>query len=235
MNTQQKTRRTKRLSATARSGLIKVGVVIVVLGIALFWSAGRLNWAMGWVYVLGSAAMTALSSLLTDPDLLEERSEIREGAQKGDILLALLMARLGPLATLIVAGLDQRFGWSRVTVELQVVALALFVGGYAFTQWAVMTNHYFSGVVRIQRDRGHAVVSDGPYRIVRHPGYVGALVTTIVTALMLDSWWALIPAAVVVAGTFLRTAKEDRLLQAELEGYAEYAQRVRYRLLPGIW
>lgn len=235
MNTQPETGRDGRPSTTARAGLAKVGVVIVVLGITLFWSAGRTNWTMGWVYILCTTAMTAISSLMIDPDLLEERSTIREGANKGDILLALVMARLGPLATLLVAGLDQRHGWSHVSVALQIVALALFLGSYALTHWAMMTNRYFSGVVRIQRDRGHVVVSDGPYAIVRHPGYVGALVTTIVTALMLDSWWALIPATVVVAGTFLRTAKEDRFLRAELEGYAEYAQRVRYRLLPGIW
>jgi len=115
------------------------------------------------------------------------------------------------------------------------VSLVIIVAGYALGAYALIENRFFSGMVRIQADRGHQVVSSGPYRWVRHPGYAGALLSYLATPLLLDSWWATLPAAFLIVVLVIRTDLEDRALQAELEGYHDYAGRVRYRLLPGVW
>lgn len=116
-----------------------------------------------------------------------------------------------------------------------MAALALVALSALFTVWAMACNRFFYGRVRIEKERGHTVASTGPYRLVRHPGYLGAIVTDGFTPLLLDSWWAMLPALLTVAVLVLRTSLEDRTLLKELDGYHEYAQRVRYRLFPGIW
>ncbi len=118
---------------------------------------------------------------------------------------------------------------------MELVALFFVVGGYALGSYALIENRYFSGVVRLQPERGHHVVIGGPYRWMRHPGYAGALITYLATPFFLDSAWAFIPTLVVLGAMVVRTSKEDQFLQAELDGYREYAGRVRYRLLPGGW
>ena len=137
---------------------------------------------------------------------------------------------------MIVAGLDERFGWSpQISVTLRLVALAIMVLGYIVSTWAMAVNRYYSAVVRIQKDRGQTVVSDGPYRLVRHPSYATGIVASLMIPILLGSLWALIPCGLGVLLTIIRTALEDRTLLEELDGYKEYAARVRYRLLPGVW
>jgi protein-S-isoprenylcysteine O-methyltransferase Ste14 len=171
-----------------------------------------------------------------DPELIAERLEIKKDAKRWDILPAILIGRVGPLVILAVAGLDVRFAWSpHVPLTLQIMALAIAVLGLFITDWAVVSNKFFSCVVRIQKDRGHTVVAAGPYRYVRHPGYAGAILHNIATPVLLGSLWAIIPAGVVICITIIRTAFEDQTLQTELDGYKPYAKRVRYRLLPDIW
>jgi protein-S-isoprenylcysteine O-methyltransferase Ste14 len=134
------------------------------------------------------------------------------------------------------AGLDDRFHWSSHMSPLAFVAgVAVAMLGSALIVWAIRSNPFFSSVVRIQKDRGHTVVSDGPYRFIRHPGYAGMSAFTLATPLILGSYWAFAPAAVTTAVTLLRIALEDQTLHNELEGYTGYARRVRYKLLPGIW
>jgi protein-S-isoprenylcysteine O-methyltransferase Ste14 len=145
------------------------------------------------------------------------------------------VAVFGPL-TWIVAGLDLRFGWSpRLPLAVQIAALALVIVGFLLGTWAMAVNRFFSAIVRIQEDRGHTVVTAGPYRYVRHPSYTGGILASLATALALSSLWALIPGGAVALVTIVRTALEDRTLQEELAGYKDYAQKVRYRLVPGIW
>lgn len=137
---------------------------------------------------------------------------------------------------LLVAGLDARFGWSpSVSLTLKVMALVMIVGGYALGSYALIENRFFSGMVRIQTERDHHVVSSGPYRWVRHPGYVGAIVVYLATPLLLESGWSFLPAVLLTALLIIRTALEDKTLQEELAGYRDYAGRVRYRLLPRVW
>ena len=137
---------------------------------------------------------------------------------------------------LVIAGLDGgRFGWSSMPLPLAIAGLVTLVLAYAVIAWAMAANTFFSTTVRVQEDRGQRVVSSGPYRLVRHPGYVGMILMYVGTPVMLGSWWALIPGGLNGVAFIVRTALEDRTLQEELDGYKEYAGRVPYRLLPGVW
>jgi protein-S-isoprenylcysteine O-methyltransferase Ste14 len=135
-----------------------------------------------------------------------------------------------------VAGLDARFGWSSaMPASVYWSSVALYLIGQAIFVWARYTNRYFSSVVRIQTDRGQTVCKEGPYRFVRHPGYLGGFLFTATMGLMLGSWWAFIPQLIAALMLIPRTILEDRTLQAELPGYRDYVLETRYRLLPGIW
>jgi protein-S-isoprenylcysteine O-methyltransferase Ste14 len=213
----------------------------LLLPAALFGAAGRLDWPMGWLYVVLVYALALGTWLVVariDPSLLVERERAfaQPDAKRWDKVLVVIMAVIGPLVTWVVAGLDQRFGWGpSIPRELQAVAAVAIVLGGLLTSWAMITNRFFSAVVRIQHDRGQFVVTSGPYRFVRHPGYAGVLLVTLAVPLMLDAIWAAIPTAVVVITVVVRTTLEDRTLRAELPGYAEYAQRTPHCLLPGVW
>jgi len=207
-------------------------------GVALFWSAGRIDWWPGWGVLGVNAFMMAAMGVVIFrlyPDLAAERLSPPKGAKRWDLAIN-SGTRLIQLARYIVAGLDQRNGWTGgFPIGIQLAALAISLLGYSIIPWAVAHNKFFSQVVRIQSDRGHSVAASGPYRFVRHPGYLGMLAFELAIPIMLASWWSLLISVVNVALIILRTALEDRTLQAELPGYADYAQRVRYRLIPGIW
>jgi protein-S-isoprenylcysteine O-methyltransferase Ste14 len=196
-------------------------------------------WA--WVYVGIVVFFTLVSRIAvmrTNPDLLAERAQSldREDVRGWDRLILFFLLLIGPLAMMIVAGLDERFGWSpQISVALRLVALAIMVLGYTVGTWAMVVNRYYSAVVRIQKDRGQTVVADGPYRFVRHPSYATGIVSSLMIPVLLGSLWALIPTILVALGTIIRTALEDKTLLEELDGYEEYAAQTRYRLLPGIW
>ena len=221
--------------------VVRMLALIALLCIVLFAAAGTFAWPMAWVYVVITVVMTAGSRLLLlrrSPDLVAERASSAEkhDAKAWDRVLMPIVAIYGPLLTLVIAGLNRRFGWTpELPLWVQIAGVILLVSATAFSTWALLVNRFFSGVVRIQRDRGHTVVSDGPYRWIRHPGYVGGVVGDVAIPLLLGSAWALIPGLLTVGAVVVRTALEDRTLQAELPGYAEYARRTRYRLLPGVW
>lgn len=222
-----------------RSALGLLALVLLV-PILLFATAGTLWWPMGWVYVALSTAGTGAAHFLvarTSPDTLRERARgfNAEGVQSWDRRL-LPLVLWSSVLILVVAGLDHRFGWSHAgSTRSQLAALVPAAAGYALTSWAMVTNRFFSGTVRIQTDRGHTVVSGGPYRLVRHPGYAGSVLATIFVPLILGSWWAFVPAGIAVGTLVARTALEDRMLLTGLEGYAAFAGRTRYRLVPGVW
>jgi protein-S-isoprenylcysteine O-methyltransferase Ste14 len=138
--------------------------------------------------------------------------------------------------TLLIAGLDQLLDWSPAfSLPVKILALVFILAGYALGAYALIENRFFSGMVRIQTERGHQVVSTGPYRWMRHPGYAGALLVYLATPVFLDSSWASLPAIFLTTALVIRTSLEDHTLQEELAGYRDYAGRVRYRLLPGVW
>jgi protein-S-isoprenylcysteine O-methyltransferase Ste14 len=216
-------------------------VVYLFIPFVLLVCGGDFGWWQAWVYSLLVVAAGVGGRILAErrhPGLLAERQSIEsvQGAKRWDKVLAPLMALSIGFPLVIVAGLDHRFGWSPVfPLWLVVLGIFLIALGYGLAVWALVENRFFSGVVRIQMDRGHVVCDSGPYRIVRHPGYAGNILPLLGMVLALGSLWTLIPAAVALAITVIRTALEDRTLQEELPGYQEYARRVRYRLFPGIY
>ncbi len=222
--------------ARALKGIVKTAAPSLAISILLFASAGRLDWTMAWVYAGLSLIAVVAVALAAGPSLLAERSGVGQGAQALDVIMAIIMAWLGPVSIALVAGFDFRYGWQpEVSPRVQVAGVLAAVLGYAVVLWAMASNRFFSGVVRIQIERGHTVVSHGPYALVRHPGYVGVILAALGAPLMLGSVWALIPAVATVGVIAVRTAHEDRTLTRDLAGYEAYARRVRYRLLPGIW
>ena len=219
------------------------GVVVVYLFIplVLFICGGDFGWWQAWCYsllILASGIGGRIWAELRHPGLLAERQNIgkAQSAKAWDKVLAPLMALSVSFPLVIVAGLDHRFGWSPVfPLWLIMPGFFLISLGYAFAAWALIENRFFSSVVRIQVDRGHVVCDGGPYRVVRHPGYAGNLLALPGMVLALSSMWTLIPAAVALIIAVIRTVLEDHALQDELPGYRDYARRVRYRLIPGIY
>ena len=221
-------------------GIIGFLIFLLLVPTVLFAAAGTLRWLMGWLYaalLLTSSAVSRLIVLKKNPDLLYERAGFTrsEGTKTWDRMLV-IVGLYGAIATVIVAGLDHRFGWLPVIRSyLQYIAVVVIAGGYALGVWAMVVNRYFSSVARIQKNREHVVVASGPYGFVRHPGYAGALIAYIALPIMLDALWAFIPAIVNIAVLVVRTALEDRMLSSELCGYSVYAEKTRFRLIPGVW
>lgn len=229
------TRRDEEPSRVSFGAMLIRSIVFVALqGVLLFLAAGTLNWTMGWVYLAVMLLVSLASYPVVTPDLAKERTHVAENVPRWDRRLSIV---LGPImfGLLIVAGLDTRFGWSVMPLWLSWGGVILGLLAYGLIIWAIAYNPFFARFVRIQHDRGQTVASDGPYRIVRHPGNVGTATYHLAMALMLGSWWALLPAVGVIGAIVYRTIHEDRLLRDELDGYTAYAERVRYRLLPGIW
>ena len=214
---------------------LELVVLFLLCGTCLFASAGRMSWPAGWAYLAILAAFTAGSFALVETDLIRERAAPGPGSDRKDALLASLgFIGLYP-GTLLVAGFDAGRGGASIPLAGQALAFAVFAGGYGFALWAMRANRFFSTFVRIQDDRGHRVISSGPYAWVRHPGYAGMLIAHVALPLALGSVWAFVPALLGVLLFVLRTANEDRVLSERLAGYGEYRTRVRWRLVPGVW
>lgn len=223
----------------------KAGVRLLFLSLimlaVLFLAAGSLQWWEAWAYV-GMSAIVLLSSrlalVLRNPELAVERvqAQNRENVQDWDRILMPLTALVGPIVSWIIAGLDQRFSWSPDLPDgIQIAALVVIFLGSQLGSWAMLTNRFFSSHVRIQTERGHQVIKEGPYRYVRHPGYAGGLLSWMAAPVFFSSFWVIIPTVLVMIANIFRTYLEDKILQSELPGYKEYAREVKYRLLPGVW
>jgi protein-S-isoprenylcysteine O-methyltransferase Ste14 len=212
---------------------------LLFLGVVLFGAAGTLNWPEAWVYLALAAAMSFGGGFWLachDPALLAERlGSLIQREQKGwDKLLIVVMLALW-FGWLALIGLDAgRYHWSEVPLLLQGAGVLICLGSYLV--WLTLkANSYAAPAIKIQKERGHTVVTDGPYTYVRHPMYAGAFLFVIGAPLLLSSWWGLAaaPFLLIVIGT--RAVLEERTLEAELDGYADYAKRVRYRLVPRLW
>jgi len=220
-----------------------IGVVVVYFSIplVLLVCGGDFGWWQAWVYSLLIVAAGIGGRIWAErrhPGLLAERQNVQkvQSTKAWDKLLAPLMALSLSFPLVIVAGLDHRYGWSPAFPPwLNVLGIILIALGYAFASWALIENRFFFTTLHIEADRGHLVCDSGPYRIVRHPGYAGNIPPLLGIVLALGSVWTLVPAAVALIISVIRTALEDQSLQEELPGYRDYAQRVHYRLVPGIY
>lgn len=220
---------------------VRLVVAYLLIPLILFMCADDLGWWQAWLYsmlILAAGIGGRMWAEQRYPGLTAERQNIEsiQNAKAWDKVLAPLMAVSLVFPMVIVAGLDHRYHWSsEFPLWLIVIGFLLISLGYAFAAWALAENRFFSSVVRIQTDRGHVVCDSGPYRFVRHPGYAGNILALFGIVLALGSVWTLIPAAVASIISVIRTVLEDHTLQEELPGYRDYAQRVRFRLIPGIY
>ena len=220
---------------------IALVVVYLLIPLVLLLCGGDFGWWQAWVYSLLIVAAGIGGRIWAErrhPGLLAERQNIEkiQSSKAWDKVLAPLMALSVSFPLVIVAGLDHRYGWSPAfPLWLNVLGFILISLGYAFASWALVENRFFFTTVRIETDRGHVVCDSGPYRIVRHPGYAGNIPPLPGIVLALGSVWTLVPAAVALIIAVIRTALEDQTLQEELPGYRDYARRVLYRLIPGIY
>lgn len=216
------------------SAYLQTAGFFILMAVALFASAGTMAIPVFWAYLAIFAVVFIVSFAILDADLLRER--MRPGGQKPPVAIKLFSLAL--FVHWIVAGLDRgRFHWSdTVPLWLQIAGLIALAASYGFCLWAMRVNRFFSSVVRIQSDRGQTVISTGPYAVIRHPGYSGGIVVIMSSGIALGSWLATIMLVVTCLPFLLyRAITEDRVLKAELPGYADYAERVRWRLVPGIW
>jgi protein-S-isoprenylcysteine O-methyltransferase Ste14 len=217
---------------------ISLAVALAIMILLLFGPAGTLDWPRAW-WFLAIFAVAMVGAVLyvwrANPELFVVRRRFQEGSKGWDVVVSSIAIVL--LFLIIpVAGLDAgRFRWSQVPDWLVWIGYLFFFIGFALTLWAQAVNRHFELAVRIQTDRGHKVIDTGPYAIIRHPGYIGAVLLGTGIAMALGSLWALVPVVLVKLVLLYRTAREDATLQAELTGYADYARRVRYRWMPGVW
>jgi protein-S-isoprenylcysteine O-methyltransferase Ste14 len=237
-NTHDEGQMTPAVKAGIVKRVIQVFLLIVFQAGMLFLSSGRLDWAWAWVYIgfyLAAALVNATFMLRYSPETIARRAEAR-GMKDWDKVVGGMFGVMYFVVILLIAGLDARFGWTgQIALVRHIAAVVAFGLGYALFSWGMISNAHFATVVRVQGDRGHTVCNTGPYRFVRHPGYIGGIIQSLALPLMLGSVWAFVPGVLAAALLVARTALEDKTLLEELDGYAEYAQRVRYRLLPGVW
>jgi protein-S-isoprenylcysteine O-methyltransferase Ste14 len=218
--------------------LLQISIFVLFLAVSLFVSSGRPDWIMGWVFIAIVAAThicITLILMISNPELMGERAKVK-GKRDMDRILASIMALYGPAGMCVVAGLNMRFGWlPPMPLTLQIAGIVIAILGSVLIVWAMASNRFFYGVMRIANEKGQTACTSGPYHYVRHPGYLGAILFDLATPLMLNSVWALIPAVLTIYAIVVRTSLEDRALQKGLGGYKDYTQWVRYRLLPVVW
>lgn len=227
------------LDRFGRGRAFQLVIGIAIFGALLFGSAGRLDWIAGWMF-LGLFSVFTLGltiwALRRDPGLLNERGRAfsKEVPLREKLILAAIT--MLQITMFVASGLDAgRWRASLMPPLVQAAGWLLLIPAVSLATGAMMTNSYASAVSRIQQERGHHVVEGGPYRWVRHPMYLGILFYAFGVPLALGSYWALIPGGLLSLAFVARTAAEDRMLFRDLPGYAEYAERTRYRLIPGVW
>jgi protein-S-isoprenylcysteine O-methyltransferase Ste14 len=227
--------------------LDRYGMRFILLGIigsfaamaVLLITAGSTIWINAYIYsflLLSFHLVNSLTLMKHNPTLLNERGKfLKKDTKKFDRIFFHLW-RLATAATIIIAGLDSvRFGWTSMPFFFLPPGSVILMVGYSFSHWSMLHNTHFEYSVRIQHDRNHKVCTSGPYRYVRHPGYIGLLLITISAPFILQSWWSGVPTIITVILVIYRTIMEDRTLQRELDGYKEYTDKVRYKLIPGLW
>ena len=208
--------------------------VTSAMALVIFLIAGRRDMPFVWAYLGIVAALTMTALVLMDPDLIKERIRPGPGARDRRVIYVI---KFMAWAHLILAALDLgRWELSdTVPPALALAGLIGFASGFGLAVWAMIVNRFFSAVIRLQEDRGHHLITTGPYRFVRHPGYTGILVWVLASPLALGSWLSGIPMLIVAVLILRRLLMEDRFLHEQLEGYPAYAADVRYRLIPGVY
>lgn len=215
--------------------LIQVLFTLIIQGIILFISAWTAKWHWAWIFLTLGIIILIINLSVIPVELMEERGKKKENVKKWDKILTSINI-IPMLGIYIVSGLDYRFGWSiNPNILIHISGLVFyFLGSMLFT-WSMLSNKYFSTMVRIQTERGHRVAISGPYKYIRHPGYVGFIVMVLATPLSLGTLYALLMSGITTILFIIRTSLEDKTLKNELDGYLEYSNKVKYKLIPFIW
>jgi protein-S-isoprenylcysteine O-methyltransferase Ste14 len=215
--------------------VMQVLFMLILQGVLLFISSCTLRWQWAWIFVSVGIFILIINFFVLPVELIEERGKKKENVKKWDRILT-TTSIIPIMGIYIISGLDFRFGWSNnINVFFNIAGLLFyFLGSMLFT-WAMISNKYFSTMVRIQNDRDHSVVTTGPYKYVRHPGYVGYIVFTLATPVSLGSIYGLLISGIASILFIIRTFLEDKTLRNELNGYLEYCNKVKYKLIPLIW
>ena len=227
-----------RLRRSGYMRIVQVFLILLIQASIFFLSAGRADIIRAWFYFSLGAINLSLNFFIfywLAPEIINQRGEIKKGTKRWDKVFSALYA---PFFLLLpaIAGFDMgRYEWSSLGIGYAIAGVLLYLISAIFLDWAMITNTHFETTVRIQKDRGHKVASDGPYGVVRHPGYVALILSAPSLPLIIGSAYAMIPAVIMMLLLSIRTYFEDKTLQLELDGYIDYAKKVKYRLLPGVW
>jgi protein-S-isoprenylcysteine O-methyltransferase Ste14 len=205
----------------------------------LFISAGTLHWIRAWIYVgLVSFYWVISTAVLAkvNPEVLNARGNVVREGTKGFERICVVIYPVLTFSNLVVMGFDAvRFQWSSMPLGLAILGIITLIPACVIGTWAMAVNKFFEWTARIQDDRQQYVCTSGPYKIMRHPGYTGAIVSILAYPFILGSWWGFVLTGISIIIIVIRTALEDRMLQNELPGYREYARQVKYRLIPFVW
>lgn len=215
--------------------LVQVFSVLILQGAILFIAAGTLSWKWAWYVLLLGLILLITNLILLPAELVEERGRKKENVKKWDRMITSIVM-FPTILMYVFSGLDHRFNWTGdVHIIINIAGLVLiFLGSMIFT-WSMVSNKFFSTLVRLQTDRQHTVVTEGPYKYVRHPGYLGYIIFTLATPIAVGAFWGLIFSVIIGILLIVRTALEDATLKKELPGYAEYTENVKYKLIPFLW
>ena len=230
----------KRLRIAGIKQLLVASIMLSIQITIFFASAGRITDTRPWIFFGASFLHYSVSTAVQykfNPELLVQRlKRKREGSKLWDEILMRVSNLMVLILIPVIAGLDVgRVLWSSLDIYFAVVGFVFFIASTVLINWAMIVNPYFEQTVRIQKDRGHRVITSGPYKIVRHPGYLAGILYTLSIPLIIGSLYTFIPVGIYVLLIVIRTLLEDRTLQKELNGYSEYIKRTKYRLFPGIW
>ena len=212
---------------------------IIVIGLVFFLASGEISILRAWIYIgiyaLGGLII-GIILLKKSPKLLNDRGKMQEGTKQFDKYVILTYFVFAIVITPFVAGIDRRLNLIELLPFFYLyIAIVLYIFSTIFSTWPMLHNPFFEGTIRIQKEKNHIVINTGPYKIVRHPGYLGMLLGSISLPLALGSVLAFIPLLIMIILIFIRTYYEDTTLQKELTGYSEYCKKVKYRLIPFIW
>lgn len=225
----------KKINKDMARRMIQTVSFLLVSGVVLFAAAGTVDWPQAWSFIATGLVILVINLFVLPAEVIEERGRKKENVKKWDTVLTRITG-IPYFSMFPLCGFDHRFGWSpALTESLSYSMLILyFLASMVFT-WAMVSNRFFSTVVRIQEERGHAVETGGPYRYVRHPGYLAFIIMSLTVPVILGSLYSLILSAIVSGLFIIRTTLEDKTLLKELNGYDTYALKVKYRLIPFIW
>jgi protein-S-isoprenylcysteine O-methyltransferase Ste14 len=215
--------------------LIQVFSILLFQGVILFIAAGTLSWKWAWIVLLLSAFLLIINLILLPAELIEERGRKKENVKKWDKMLTSFNI-IPTILMYIFSGLDHRFNWTGdVYIIINITGLVIIFSGSMIFTWSMVSNKFFSTLVRLQTDRQHTVATEGPYKYIRHPGYAGYIIMSLATPIALGAFWGLVFSGITCILIIVRTALEDDTLKKELPGYAEYTENVKYRLIPFLW